>query len=101
MDKRQRKIGKFFQVTHPIKGLWHGTDRETNITRLIEINTNDILVKSNNGKYYHKLNKNGAINIKLPSVFIVERGSINFNNYFYENGFNCNIKYDTENSQKH
>lgn len=103
MIDRKRTISEFFQVICPIKGLWFGTNKGENGTRTININTNDILVQSSNKKYFNKINRSGAINIKIPSEFVVKRGSLRFDDhfyefgYFYEFGFECNINYAKEN----
>ena len=59
---RTKLIHSFYQVKKSAKYIWHGLDNRND---KIKLNKNDILIKSRNGKFYNRLNKNGAVNIEI------------------------------------
>ena len=96
---RTRLLHSFYQVSTPAKFTWWGAEckgnksqitahKKTRAKRLIKLSPNDILIKSNNGRYFNKINKNGAINIEIPEnrVNLVEK-TVLFDDTTYKFGF--------------
>jgi hypothetical protein len=93
MIDRKRILQSFFQVKKTSKYIWHGLptsnqEKKQRAKRKIELSPHDILIPSVNNKFWNKINKNGAVNIEIPSKHLVMvDNSILFDNTYYINGF--------------
>ena len=82
----RRKTIRAYAVSKNLTVPWLGTDKKKNEKRKIDLTPNDILILSNDGKHYNRLNR-GAINIRILKKHIVDMGNIEFNDEFWKKGW--------------
>lgn len=79
-------LQEFYQVESTASFLWRGLEMEGK--RKIEIEPHDILIKSQDGEHYNRINYSGAVNILIAESKLIKReGRVEFDQDMYDEGY--------------